>query len=126
MRLPRTAVMVAFCFLACLLVGCRASKPFVEGVSRAVPLMERDLRHYAADDRDRLGQVDVLKAAAADRQQIAVDAIDAAWSPVKAWYAPAFEADARLTDPKKAIRRSAVKNFDELIAEERRRPFRLP
>jgi hypothetical protein len=108
------------------MAGCRASKPFVEGVRQAVPLLDRDVRHYAGGDRDRLAQADGLQAAARDVDLLTADTLDAAWSPVKAWYAPAFEADASLTEPKKAIRRSAVRRLDTLIDDERRRPFRLP
>ncbi|HEX8916130.1 MAG TPA: hypothetical protein VF796_27525 [Humisphaera sp.] len=122
----RASLLAVLLLAAALATGCRASRPFVEGVSRGVPLLDRDLRHYAADDVLRQSQADGLQALAKDEPRIDADSVDAAWSPVKAWYLPAVDADPRLDEPKRAARRRAADGLDKLIADERRRPFRLP
>ncbi|QOV87641.1 hypothetical protein [Humisphaera borealis] len=96
------AVVVSLALIVGCDSGCATSKPFATGVTKGVPLMEHDLRHYAGIDPLRLADVDALIAATRDESKVDAVVVERSWTSVKSWYLPAIDASPTLDAEAKA------------------------
>jgi hypothetical protein len=126
--LTRVRSVLACLLMAVLLVaaaGCATSKPFALGLPKIGASLDRELHHYAGADARRVADVDAFLLAARTDGTTAA-AADRAWQPVRAWYVPAFEADAALDPDELRLRRDQVARLDKLLGDERGRPLATP